>query len=105
MASDLIVILCTAPDEATATLLAKGLVDARLAACVKAIPSVTSTYRWQGKVEQDCEIQLLIKTRAERFDAVAAWIGDHHPYETPEIVALSAERTSEGYATWLINNT
>jgi periplasmic divalent cation tolerance protein len=101
VASDLIVILCTAPDEATAKSLAEGLVGARLAACVSAIPGATSTYRWQGKVEQDSEVQLLIKTRAERFDAVAGWIGDHHPYDTPEIVALPAERVSESYAEWL----
>jgi periplasmic divalent cation tolerance protein len=105
VASDLIVILCTAPDEATAKSLAEGLIGARLAACVNAIPGVTSTYRWQGNVEQDTEIQLLIKTRAQRFEAVAAWIRDHHPYDTPEIVAISAERVSQAYASWLTENT
>ncbi|MBW2379853.1 MAG: divalent-cation tolerance protein CutA, partial [Deltaproteobacteria bacterium] len=59
----LIVVLCTVPDEAIAEKLAKGLVDDRLAACVNAIPGVRSFYRWQGRTESDTEVQLLIKTR------------------------------------------
>ena len=84
---DLLVVLCTAPDEATAEKLAKGMVEARLAACVNAIPGLKSFYRWQGKLESDREIQLLIKTRRARFDELAAWIEANHPYEVPEIVA------------------
>ncbi len=99
--ANLIVILCTAPDDAAAQSLADGLVEAGLAACVNAIPGVTSTYRWQGKIERDTETQLLIKTRRERFDEVASWISSHHPYDVPEIVALDAENVSESYAKWL----
>ena len=76
MTDDLIVILCTAPDEATAEKLGRGLVEQRLAACVNAISGVKSFYRWQGKIEADDEIQLIIKTQPTRFDEVAAWIND-----------------------------
>lgn len=100
--SELIVVLCTVPDGPTAEKLAKGLVDERLAACVNAIPGVKSFYRWQGKLETDEEIQLLIKTRKGRFDELAAWIKAHHPYDVPEIVALPAERVSDDYLTWAI---
>ena len=103
MASDLIVVLCTAPDDATAASLAKGLVEARLAACVNAVPGVVSTYRWQGAIETDSEVQLLIKTRRERFDEVAAWLTEHHPYDVPEIVGVEVGSVSGAYGDWLLN--
>ena len=100
--SELIVILCTAPDEATAEKLGRGLVEARLAACVNAIPGVKSFYRWKGKIESDSEVQLLIKTRPTHFDEITKWLKTHHPYETPEIVALPAARVSNTYLQWAI---
>ena len=93
--SNLIVIFCTAPEEASAEKLARGLVESRLAACVNAVRGVKSFYRWQAKIEADTEIQLIIKTQRARFDEVAAWIKANHPYEVPEIIALPAERVSE----------
>ena len=101
----LIVILCTVPDEATAQKLARGLVEKRLAACVNAIPGVKSFYRWQGKLATDPEIQLLIKTRHGRFGELAAWIKANHPYDLPEIVAIPAERVSEEYLAWVLEQT
>jgi periplasmic divalent cation tolerance protein len=101
----LIVILCTVPDEAAAEKLARGLIEGRLAACANAIPGVKSFYRWQGKIETDTEIQLVIKTRSERFDELAAWISENHPYDVPEIVAIPAERVSEAYLAWAADQT
>jgi len=101
----LIIILCTVPDEATAEKIAEGLVENRLAACVNAISGVRSFYRWQGKLQADSEIQLLIKTRQERFDEVAAWLEANHPYEVPEIVAIPAERVTKAYLAWATEQT
>ena len=103
--NELLVVLCTAPDPAAAEKLAKGLIDGRLAACVNAIAGLTSYYRWQGKFEVDSEVQLLIKTRRGRFDELAAWIEANHPYDVPEIVALPAERVSESYLAWAVDQT
>ncbi len=103
--NQLLVILCTVPDEATAERLANGLVEERLAACVNAIPGVKSFYRWQGKIEVDAEIQLVIKTRKGRFDELAAWIKANHPYELPEIVAIPAEWVSTEYLAWAVEQT
>ena len=103
--SDLVVILCTAPDEAAAEMLARGLVEARLAACVNAISGVKSFYRWQGTIEADTEIQLIIKTQRGRFDEVAAWLHENHPYDVPEIIALPAERVSQAYLEWATKET
>ena len=102
---DLLVILCTAPDEATAETLARGLVEHRLAACVNAITGVKSVYRWKGNIEVDREIQLVIKTRGERFDDVAAWLRANHPYDVPEIIALPAARVSDAYLKWALKET
>ena len=93
------------PDQATAEKLAKGLIEERLAACVNTIPGVRSFYRWQGKIENDTEVQLLIKTRRGRFDELAAWIKANHPYEVPEIVAIPAERVSDEYLAWAVEQT
>lgn len=103
--NELLVVLCTAPDPVTAEKLAKGLVDARLAACVNAIPGLKSFYRWHGKVESDSEVQLLIKTSRDRFDELAEWIEVNHPYDVPEIVAVAAERVSESYLAWALGQT
>jgi periplasmic divalent cation tolerance protein len=100
--SELIVILCTAPDEAVAERLARGLVEAHLAACVSAIPGVKSCYRWKGKIESDSEVQLLIKTQPDRFDEIVRWLEEHHPYEVPELVALPADKVSDAYLQWAI---
>ena len=100
--NELLVVLCTAPDQPTAEKVAQGLVEGRLAACVNAIPGVKSFYRWQGKIEADEEVQLLIKTPRHRFDEVAAWLEANHPYDVPEIVALDAREVSEAYLSWAL---
>ena len=64
-----------------------------------------SVYRWQGKIEEDSEVQLVIKTRRGRFDEVAAWLKDEHPYDVPEIIALPADRVSEEYMKWALGET
>lgn len=103
--NELLVVFCTVPDEGTAAKLANGLIEERLAACVNAIPGVKSFYRWQGRLEVDSEIQLVIKTRAGQFDALAAWINANHPYDVPEIVALPADQVNEEYLRWAIEQT
>lgn len=100
-----IVILSTAPDELTAEKLARGLIEQGLAACVNAIPSVKSFYRWRGKIEAEPEIQLIIKTRPEHFDDVEKWLKANHPYEVPEIIALPAARVSDEYLQWVTKET
>ena len=102
---ELIVILCTAPNGDAAEELARGLVEQRLAACVNVISGVKSFYRWQGKLESDSEVQLLIKSCRDRFDDVAAWLGEHHPYDVPEVLALRADGVSAAYLSWAIEST
>lgn len=95
-----VLVLTTLGATADATSLARTLVDERLAACVNVFPPMTSVYRWKGSVEQEQEQQLIIKTTAERVDALAARLRELHPYELPEFLVLRAE-ASEAYGRWL----
>lgn len=99
-----IVVLCTVPasQEGLGEDLARQLLDQRLAACVNIVPQIRSLYRWEGKVQCDREEQLIIKTRRENLPALVAWLESHHPYDVPEVLALSVEGGSEAYIGWLL---
>jgi len=99
--TDSIVILVTAGSEAEAEAIAKALVEERLAACVNILSPIRSIYRWQGKVADDREWLLAIKTQAERFAAVETKVKALHSYQVPEIIALPIVAGAEGYLRWL----
>lgn len=96
-----LVVLCTVPDEQTGQSLGRSLVERQLAACVNVVPGLTSIYRWKGKIEQDKEALLFIKTQPDRFEALSEAIQAEHPYEVPEILALSATAGLEAYCSWV----
>jgi periplasmic divalent cation tolerance protein len=91
----------TCPDEASADLIARTLVNERLAACVNRLSGVHSTYRWHGHVEQAEEVLLLIKTTADRLDAMTARLRSLHPYELPELVAVEVRAGLPAYLDWV----
>ena len=94
-------VLCTCPDAETAERLAADLVERRLAACVNIVSGMTSVYRWQGKIETESEVLLLVKTRSDRYQEVEKALLERHPYELPEVVAVSLEQGLSGYLAWL----
>ncbi len=96
-----LLILCTCPDSEIAEQLANMLVDQQLAACINIVPGLTSVYRWQGKVENEKEVLLLIKTTRDRYAALEAAIQQHHPYELPEVIAVTVDDGSPDYLSWL----
>ena len=96
-----LIVLCTCPDEATAGRLACALVEEELAACVNAIPGVSSTYRWQGEVQRDREVLLVIKSTETAYARLEERIRELHPYELPETVAVPIVRGSRAYLRWL----
>ncbi len=98
------VVLTTLAADANAAELARTLVEERLAACVNVLPAMTSVYRWKGKVEQDREQQLVIKTSVERIDALRARLLELHPYELPEFLVLDAHG-SEAFVAWIGEST
>lgn len=81
--------------------LARALVDARVAACVNIVPSITSVYRWQGEVSRDEEALLLIKTTADGFEALRREVLARHPYELPEVIALDVAQGHLPYLAWV----
>lgn len=96
-----VVVLTTAPDVGTAERLASDLVEARLAACVNVVGGVTSIYRWKGALTRDGEVFLVIKTRAERVDALRDRLVESHPYEVPEVLVLPVSSGHAPYLAWI----
>ena len=83
---------------------ARRLVEARLAACVNRLP-VTSTYRWQGAVEADDEVLLLLKTTRARWGELQRFLTDEHPYDVPESIALEPGVVGGEYLQWWLDAT
>ncbi|WP_192457751.1 divalent cation tolerance protein CutA [Musicola keenii] len=98
---DAIVILCTAPDETSAKALATSVLEARLAACVTLLPGAVSLYHWEGKLEQQTETQLLLKTERRHQPALLSHLKQHHPYQTPELLVLPVLDGDSDYLSWL----
>jgi periplasmic divalent cation tolerance protein len=103
--TDALVVLVTAPTAERAAELARALVEERLAACGNVVPAIRSIYRWEGKVQDEAEALLVLKTTRARFDALRARVLALHPYEVPEVVALAVDAGSAPYLAWIAAET
>ena len=103
MASAARIVLITAPDAEVGRRLGRALVEERLAACVNLVPGVRSIYRWQDGIEEDAEVLLIVKTRQERCEALAARVEALHPYDLPEVVVLPIEGGGARYLSWILS--
>ncbi len=101
----MLVVLTNLPDRAAATKLAQTLIERRLAACVSILGEASSVYRWEGKVETASEVPVLIKTRRGLYAEVETAIAEAHPYELPEIVAVSVVLGLPAYLDWVTAET
>ena len=99
--SNHIILFCTCPDQNTASSIAQTLIGDNLAACVNILPGLTSVYRWQDQIETVQEYLLLIKTRRDIYPLLEQCIQAAHPYELPEIVAVSVEHALPEYLKWI----
>ena len=95
------IILCTCPDKDSAEQLAQLLVNEQLSACVNILPGVSSIYWWQGQSSSAQEYLLLIKAHKDHYQAIEISIKAHHPYELPEIIAVSIENGLPEYLHWI----
>jgi periplasmic divalent cation tolerance protein len=102
---DCVVVLTTLPATADGRAFGRALVDAKLAACVSILPAMESVYRWEGRVAEDTERQVVIKTSRDRVPDLRARVGDLHPYDVPEFVVLALEDGSDGYLRWIREST
>ncbi len=105
MPDAVILVLTQLPDHDGARLLARSLVEGRLAACVSVGPPVESMYHWRGQIETSQEFPLAIKTRAALFAQVETAIRAAHPYELPEILAVPIANGSAPYFAWIAAET
>ena len=101
MSAEYCLVLCSCPEEETATGLAKMAVSERLAACVNILPGLTSVYSWKGAIETARETLLLIKTETAVYPLLEARLRERHPYELPEIVAVPIGRGLPDYLQWI----
>jgi periplasmic divalent cation tolerance protein len=100
-----VVVLTTLGSPDAARDLVRRLVEDRLVACGTVVPGATSIYRWQGAVTTDSEVLIVLKTVRGRWDALAAAVDRHHPYDTPELVALPVDVGLPRYVEWLTAQT
>jgi periplasmic divalent cation tolerance protein len=100
-----IVIFTTTPTKADARKIVKELVSNRLAACASILPGLESVFRWKGKVNIEPEFLVIVKTRRNLFEEVAKQIEKLHPYDVPEIIALTVSNGSSKYLKWVEENT
>lgn len=94
----------TAAAAEDARKIAAALVEEKLAACVQIVAPITSIYRWQGAVEEEKEILLLIKSSRELIPRIAELLDRLHPYEVPELIATPIVEGSAAYLNWLREN-
>lgn len=103
--TDALVVLVTTPNAEAAAELARALVEERLAACGNVVPGLRSIYRWEGKVQDDAEALLVLKTTRARFEALRDRVLALHPYQVPEVIALAVEAGSAPYLAWIAAET
>ncbi len=97
------VVLVTVASESEGDAIAAALLEAKLAACIS-MTQIKSMYRWQGKIENETEWQLIIKTDLSQFTALEAKIQEIHSYDVPEIIALPITAGSARYLSWISEN-
>jgi periplasmic divalent cation tolerance protein len=105
---DILIVYCTFPageEAGLAAEIAQTVVEEGLAACVSLIPQVRSFYRWEGELYADPEQLAIIKTTAERFEALRERIVEMHPYDCPEVVAVPISHGHPAYLSWVRDET
>jgi periplasmic divalent cation tolerance protein len=103
--TDAIVVTVTAPSADQAAEIARVLVEERLAVCGNIVPAIRSIYRWEGKIHDDAEALLVLKTSRDRFDALRERVVALHPYEVAEVLAIRVEAGSAPYLRWIASET
>ena len=99
-----VIVLTTVGASYDATPLARDLVERRLAACVNVVDGIRSIYRWQGKVEDEGEKLLIVKTVEERVAELRDELLSRHPYDVPEFIVLPIGTVEGPYREWLIES-
>ena len=105
MSEELTVTFVTSPTEREAVRLARLLLDSRTCACVNIVSPIRSLYHWQGKVEENHEALLIIKTTSQHLSSLKEMVTQNHPYNVAEIVSVKASDVNSPYLRWVIEVT
>ena len=105
MTNEEIVVYINTPNEDEAANIAQALVESRLAACVNIVKNIRSIYSWKGKIEDDSEVLMIVKTRKTLFDKLSNMVINLHSYDVPEVIAIPIIDGSANYLTWLREST
>ena len=103
--AQILLVLTTLPDHASAEALATELVTEHLAACVTILPAAQSVYRWQDRIELTTETPVIIKTAAARYAQLETALRARHSYELPEIIAIPIAQGLPDYLAWIARET
>ena len=95
----------TTPNKKTAMELAQKIVTKKIVACANIVENVTSIYWWEGKINTDEEVMMLLKTTQNKSEELIKYIQNHHPYEVPECVGIKITGGSKPYLDWLYDST
>lgn len=102
---NLVIGFCTTPDFKVAKELSLELIEQKLAACVSIVPKIISIYRWQGKIENEEEYLLIIKSSPHLTKEITEKIKMQHPYEVPEVIFTEFSGGNLDYLDWIYHNT
>jgi len=97
-------VVTTIPGREEAENLAEGILNNRLAACIQ-MTGIRSFFLWEGELQREAEMLLLIKTTAARYAALESYISEYHPYDVPEIIRIPVTAGLSGYLSWLSSTT
>ena len=103
--NDAIVVMTTLSSADEAVKLVRELLERRLIACGTLFPGARSLYRWQGKVADEREVVVMLKTRSARLDSLREAFSELHPYKVPELLGLPVEAGLEKYLEWINGET
>jgi len=103
--NDCIVAFIMVGSQAEARRIGRTLVEQRLAACVNLVTGVTSIFRWEGKISEEQEILLIVKSQADRFDEILKAVRAIHSYQVPEIIAIRLNGGLPEYLKWVMEST
>ena len=102
--ADFLQVQTTTSSRAEAERISDAVIEKKLAACVQIVGPITSRYRWEGKVNRDEELLLIVKTRRSLFSGLQKRVAELHSYEVPEIIAIDIDRGSRAYLGFLNKN-
>jgi periplasmic divalent cation tolerance protein len=103
--AQILVVLVTTPSRREAVRIGDAVVKQKLAACANVLSSVTSIFRWKGRIEKSREALLIMKTTPRRYAALANAVRSMHPYEVPEVIALKVTKGLPRYIAWVHHET